>query len=492
MSLVLVADIGTTNTKVGVVDKKGNILSYKERENPIERPEQGAAEHNPDLLYKNFIELSQEVAKNYKDDIRIIALSAYQLGLLPISKDGKPLMNIITLLDTRPQKVFPKWSSTTDMKKLYKNTGCSATSLYPLSKIMWIKEERPEIFKNTGYFIGSKDWIMYKLTGDMITEPSIASATQLLNMHTLTWDDYALKIAQIKRDQLPDVVSGNKLYKKIKDDVRNKIGLKGDVFLLPGVYDGGGILVGVGGLEKEIGVVNLGTSAMVRIISDIPVLDEEMRLQTYGFFKDLWLTGAGINNAGIALKWLRYNVLEGQEYETLTKEAKDIPEGAEGLFFLPYLSGERDPRIGNLASGVIFGIREYHTRGHIVRAILEGVAYTARLVIEALKDNNVSIKEVRIGGSGAKSNLWLSIFANVLDLPIKRAKKGNAALIGEALLGFVAEGTYKDYKEATRHMVELGNPFLPDPKGVKTYERLFTQYKSLITGIKPLYENIKG
>ncbi len=491
MSLVLVADIGTTNTKVGLIDKEGNVITYKERENPIERPEQGAAEHDPNVLYKNFIELSREVTKDYRDKVSTIALSAYQLGLLPISKDGTPLMNIITLLDTRPQDVFPLWSQKVDMERLYKNTGCSATSLYPLSKVVWLRERRPEIFKNTGYFLSSKDWLMYRLTGDVITEPSIASATQLFNMGKMEWDEYAMEIAGISPSRLPKIVSGNKIYGKIRQEVREEIGLKRDVSLLPGVYDGGGILIGVGGLDPQIGVVNLGTSAMVRIISDIPVLDDKMRLQTYGFFKDLWLTGAGINNAGIALKWLRYNVLNGEDYESLTKEAEEVKEGAEGLFFLPYLSGERDPRIGNLASGVVFGIREYHRRAHIVRAILEGVAYTANLVIEVLSENDIAVKQIRIGGSGARSDLWLSIFANVLNLPVQRAKKGNAALLGEALLAFVADGTYKDYNEATEHMVELEKPFISDAKSVEKYNKLFSLYKELIGGLKPLYETVR-
>ena len=490
MSLVLVADIGTTNTKVGLVDEKGNVVTYRERENPIERPEQGAAEHDPELLYKNFVELSRQVTRDHRDDVGLISLSAYQLGLLPVSREGKPLMNIITLLDTRPQRTFSVWSAHTDMERLYRNTGCSATSLYPLSKVIWLREERPDIFKQTGYFLSSKDWIMYKLTGDMITEPSIASATQLLNMEKMDWDEYAMEVAKIEKTQLPSIVSGNRIYKKIRDEVREEIGLTRDVSLVPGVYDGGGILIGVGGLEPEIGVVNLGTSAMVRIISERPVLDERMRLQTYGFFQDLWLTGAGINNAGIALKWLRYNVLYGQDYNSLTQSAEDVPEGSQGLFFLPYLSGERDPRIGNLASGVIFGIREYHTRSHIVRAILEGVAYTARLVIEALGENGIPVKEIRTGGSGAQSDLWLTIFANVLNLPVKRAKKGNAALLGEALLALVADGTYKDYRDATSHMVELGEPFLPDGERVEVYNKTFKQYKALIKGIKPLYESI--
>ncbi len=491
MSLVLVGDIGTTNTKVGLVDEKGNVINYSERENPIERPQQGAAEHDPELLWKNFTELSREVTKDHKNEVKLVSLSAYQLGLLPVSKDGKPLMNIITLLDTRPQRTFSLWSLRADMDKLYRNTGCSATSLYPLSKIVWLREEHPEIFRDTGYFLSSKDWIMYKLTHRVITEPSIASATQLFNMEKMTWDEYAMEIAGIEESQLPEIVSGNKIFGKIRDEAIRELGLAQDVYLVPGVYDGGGILIGVGGLEPEIGVVNLGTSAMVRIISKRPVLDEEMRLQTYGFFKDLWLTGAGINNAGVALKWLRHNVLYGEDYNSLTESAEDVSEGAEGLFFLPYLSGERDPRIGNLASGVMFGIRDYHTRSHIVRAILEGVAYTAHLVTEALSENGIPMREIRIGGSGAKSDLWVSIFANVLNLPVKRARKGNAALLGEALLALVADGTYKDYREATSHMVELEEPFLPESEKVNTHRNTLEKHKTLIRGLKPLFKSIR-
>ena len=488
MSLVLVVDIGTSNIKAGIVNRFGEVLSYSERENPILRPEKGAAEHDPIALYERFLDISREVLKDYKDNVSLIALSAYQLGLLPISKDGKPLMNIMTLLDTRPQKTFAEWSKDIDRERLYKNTGCSITSLYPLSKIMWLKKERRDLFENTAYFLSSKGWIMYKLTHDIITEPSIASATQFFNMEEMKWDPYALSIAEISEEKLPKVVWGNEIYGKISKDVRKDLGLSGDVELLPGVYDGGGILIGVGGLEKNIGVVNLGTSAMVRIVSPTPILDAQMRLQTYAFYKNMWLTGAGINNAGIALKWLKHSIVGEKSYTELVKEAEGVPEGAEGLYFLPYLSGERDPRIGNLASGVIFGIREYHKRRHIVRAVLEGVAYTARFVIDALSDNNVPVNEIRIGGSGAKSPLWLKIFSDVLDLPVRRAKTENTVLVGEALLGFVAKGLYKDYEEATSFMVRLDDPLLPSHERVGIYDRYYSFYKDIVYKMKSLYD----
>ncbi len=487
MNLVLVVDIGTTNIKAAVIDKEGQFLSFSENELEIERDASGAVEHNPDKLYKNFLRLSQQVLQGFEDKVSALSICSYQFGLLPISKSGKPLMGMMTLLDTRAKEIIDKLKEKYDLRKLYQNTGCPPLFQYPLAKIFWLKERKKEIFKDTSYFLSSpKDYIIYRLLGKPFTEPSIASATQLFNIHTLSWDDYALAGVDIERNKLPSVVPSEQILCELSLRVCKKLGLKRKVFLVPGVYDGGGVALGLGGWSEKSGIINVGTSAMLRVFSSTALLDSTMRLQTYYLCNGKWLTGAGINNAGSVFKWFQENIGIG-DYNSLIAQAGKVKACSEGVFFLPYLTGERDPYIGSSASGVIFGIRGYHTQSHLIRALLEGVAYSLGLIKDSLGKNGVRMKEVRVGGGGAKSILWCRIFADVLNLPVRRFKKMNASLMGGAILTYVAVGVYKGIKEATEKMVRLEKAISPNSENVKVYKEGFAFYKRLV---KHIYQGI--
>lgn len=491
MELILVVDIGTSSIKAGVVDEKGKILSSGERELEIERPEKGAAEHNPHTLYNIFLEISRQVLRGFEDKISVLTLSAYQDGLLPVDNKMEPLMGMMTLMDTRPQEIFEKLREKYNIDKLYQNTGCPPLFIYPLIKILWLREKKKKIFEKVRFFLGSKDYIIYRLLGEPFTEPSIASATQLFNIHSLQWDDMAFQIAEIDKNKLPPVVPGEKILTKLPPQARASLGLVNEVYLLPGVYDGGGIAlgIGIGGKGDGLGVVNLGTTAMLRSASSKVILDKsgEMRFQTYYLCSGKWLPGAAINNAGIVLRWFRDNILSS-DYTSLVSLAEEVKAGSDGLFFLPFLTGERDPRIGNFSSGVLFGLKEYHTRNHLLRAFLEGVAYALCLIKQSLLDNDIKINDIRMGGGGARSDCWTQIFADILGLPIRRISESeHASLIGEALLAYVALGKYCSLEEATEKMVKLSPPLNPLPRNMEIYQTGFTFFSLLLERMEDMY-----
>ncbi|AAM25121.1 gluconokinase [Caldanaerobacter subterraneus subsp. tengcongensis MB4] len=485
--LILSVDIGTTNLKAGVVDEKGNILSLYRKETPIERDNEGKAEHDPDTLFNAFVEAAGEAAKGFEDRISLIVPSSYMFGLIPIDDKLNPLMGIMTLLDLRARETYEELLERIDVKEVYRRTGFTPTFHAPLFKIYWLKKKRSDIFNKTRFFLSSKDFILLKLLGEPFTEPSLSSATAYMNVNTLEWDDYVLDILGVSKEKLPPIMPSDKILADLPEQSKKLLGLTKDVKVLTGVYDGGAVGIGIGAFEEEVGAINIGTTGMFRVAYPEPVFDKEeaMRLQTYYLSSGKWFIGAAINNAGVVLKWLRDNIFN-MPYEELTHEASK--EDSSNLFFLPYLTGERDKEIGNIASGVFFGLKNIHTKGHMIRAAMEGVAFSLRMIYEALKDNNIKIREIRAGGGATNSPFWMEIFASTLGLPIKVSKVEEPALVGSAILGYYVLGRYKDLSEATKEMVSVENVYMPDEKEINYYEKKFQFFKKLSRELKSLFE----
>lgn len=485
--LILAVDIGTTNIKAGIVEENGRILKVKSRELPIEKDDTGKAEHNPEEVFDIFVSLVREIVSEYEDKISLLVLSSYMFGILPLDRNLKPLTGIITLLDLRSREIFDELYKLVNFEELYKRTGCPPLFIYPFSKIYWLKRKRREIYENARYYIGSKDYFLMRLLGGLYTEPSQSISTQLMNVHTLTWDPYPLEFLGIKEENLPKIIPPEKILGKLPLESKNLLGLKGDVYVLTGVYDGGAVGLGIGAMGDSVGVINIGTTGMLRVTYPKPVIDKDknMRFQAYFLCSNKWYIGGAVNNAGIILKWFRDNIFN-LSYEDLTLEAQR--DDSKNLFFLPFITGERYPEIGNIASGVFFGLKSFHNKNHMIRAGLEGVAFTLKMAFEALKENNIEIKELRAGGGGTKSSLWMNIFASVFNMPIKITDSEEAGLLGSALLGFTALKKFKTLEEATEKLVKIKNIYHPNSDLVEDYNKKFDFFKFLVRDLRDAFE----
>ncbi len=490
MNLALIIDVGTTNVKVGAVNPEGEVVARASAPAPSLHPERGAFEHDPEKLLRVIEELSTEVARPRRNSIAFLGLSGYQFGFLPLDADGRPLTGMMTLLDDRPKRVMEHIRTEFPVEEIYQRTGCPPLFTYALSKLVWLQQERPDVFAQAARFADLKSFLLEELTGQFVTEPSIASATQLLNIHESDWDDEILERVGIDRSSLPAVVPGERFIGGLTTEAAEALGLPQDTPVLPGLYDGGAMILGMGGIGEEVAVCNLGTTAMVRGCASEPVLDDpvQMRLQTYALMDGLWAVGGAINNAGVALRWYRDTLDADASYDELMTRAGDVKPGAEGLFCLPFLTGERDPRIGDAASGAFFGVKEFHTGAHVARSVLEGVAYSLRMVQDAVVENGFQYERMRIGGSGARSGLWSTIVANTLDVPVERTRTPDAALIGESMLGFTALGTHEDLACASDAMVAVGESFRPSDDLVETYGRGYRFFGQLVETMGELYQ----
>ncbi|HXF70696.1 MAG TPA: gluconokinase [Thermoflexus sp.] len=482
---ILAVDIGTTHLKAGRLGLDGQLLRVATRELPIVRDESGRAEHDPEVLRDRLVDAVREVVGEEAAAVRWLVLSAYQLSLLPVDGAGRPLMGLMTLLDTRPQETFPGLLARMDAEAIYRRTGCPPLFQYPLAKLEWLRVRRPELFREARWFLGAKDYLLLWLLGKPYTEPSLATATQMMDVRALRWDPEILGLVELTEDRLPEVVPPETGLGRLRPEAAAALGLRPEVEVIAGVYDGGAVGIGLGATAPGIGAVNLGTTAMVRLIADHPVLDSpsRMRLQTYYLAGRRWFPGGAINNAGGVLRWLRDGLL-GLGYPEQDALAEAVGRPTE-LLFLPFLTGERYPGISHLASGVIFGLQAHHGRGHLVRAAMEGVAFALRLILEAMRENGLSPGRLRVGGGGARSALWMRILASILRTPLEVPECPEPALIGSAALARVALGAAPDLSAAVPEAPL--RVYEPVADWVPLYERQFERFQALLMDLEAAF-----
>lgn len=471
MPLVLAADPGTTATKIAILDATGRVLAEAEAPNPVLRPERGAAEHDPEALWRNLAGLSASLPGRLRARVKAVTLAGYQLSLLALDRRHRPLTGIMTLLDGRSQETYEAFRRTLDPDRLYRATGCPPVAQYPLAKLHWLRRTRPAVYRKASMFLGGKDWLLLKLTGTPLTEAPCSSATQMLGLKTGTWHPYPLRLAGIDAARLPTVVHPAKIAGPLAESARKAMGLPPGTVVVPGVYDAAALLLGIGGIEPGVGAINLGTSSMFRTIIRRPLLDRTKlrRLQTYNFLPGSWLGGCGVQNAGNIRAWMAQaiGVKGGGALDDLAQHA---PRGADGVRVLPFWTGDRDPRIGGAAAGAILGLRERHGRSHLALAATEGVCLSLRLVRDTMRENGIRVKAIRAGGGGTASRLWTQILADVLQTPVGISATPHASLIGVAMLAFVGLEVHPTLPAASRRMIRPGPVLRPNRKHAAVYD----------------------
>ena len=491
MPLVLAIDIGPSAIKAGVLDEEGHLLSVAERRLTLQHPEADAAEHDPHQLMTLCLESMAEASQGRASEISVIVPSCYQFGLLFLNRSCEPLGGISTLCDTRARRTLSRFRESMDVTKVYQKTGCPPLFQHPLARLYYLRHHLPERMRQMAFICSLKAWVLFRLTGQLVSDPSTESASQMMNIHGRTWDFEILADAGITPEQCPLLVAPDGDGLEMLESVRSSLGLNPAVRVLPGVYDGAALLVGLGGLSKGVAVTDIGTSAMIRVVTEQPVLDysPRMRLHTYYLFGSRYLAGAAVNNALSALRWLQNILASGSS--NLGSAIQNSCRGAKNLYCIPYLNGERETLGGHFASGTLLGVRDHHTVDDISRAFAEGVAYSLALVRQALDDNQVGFKELRFGGGGARCYPWLELLGEVLHTPWSVAGCEECRLLGNAMLGLVFLGRFASVDEASAAMRKPLSIHEPDPAGVVEYGKRVQTYKQLYSGLEPMFELIE-
>jgi len=506
--ILLSIDIGTTTVKVAFFNSVGNLLAVVGKEYPTYYPKPGWAEQDPEDWWETVVEVTRTVIrKSHIDPSRIagINVSSQRETLALIDSNGKSLGRVPIWMDRRSAPQAERIKKENDVREIYRRTGLVVDATFTATKLLWYKENEPEVLKRAKKGLQPKDYVIYKLTGRPITDHTVASRTMLFNIVKLQWDQELFDMLKLSEyiDLFPESLNSDEIVGTLSEEAARILGLPTDIEVLAGMGDRQAEVLGAGIFESSRVEESTGTGSTTATTVDRPLLDEKMRFSVGASpIRNTWVIEAGMSTAGAILRWFRDQVAESVQqlasstrrraYEYLDMEAEYIPPGSNGLIVLPFFSGARSPRWNPYARGVIFGLTVYHTRSHIFRAMMEGIAYEIRKILEVFGELGIRPSELILMGGGAKSPTWARIKANVTKLEVVLPELLDAALAGDALITSTALGLFESHREAAKGFFKERARIRPDPKEASIYDAYYAIYDKLYTQLEPLYREISS
>lgn len=478
---VVGVDVGTTAVKVGLYGPDGREHTVASRDYPLHMPRPGWVEQDPDQIVDATLDALAEIAAHAHDAgvvVAGVATSTVMHSLLGVDGHGAARTPMLTYADTRSWRQAEQLRA--DHPEVYRRTGTPLHPMAPLAKLRWIHEEQPELADGVRRWVTCKEHLLAALTGETVIDHASASATGLFGLEAAAWDDEALRLAHVDADQLATPVPTDHVLDGLTTAAAERTGLPADTPIVTGATDGVLANLGVGALRRGLGAVTVGTSGAVRVTVDAPVTDPRMRLFCYALTTDRWVVGGAISNGGLWLRWLREEVLGTDlDADDLTELAADVPAGSDGVTVLPYLTGERAPQWSPVPSGVVFGLRFEHGRGHLVRAGLEGVAHQLRLVTDAVADCGHPLERLRATGGFTNSPLWLQMVADILEIPLELPRVSESAAFGAGLLGMTALGLLGGLDDVD-DLIVVTDQLDPSPDDRASHRAAHDRYAQLV------------
>lgn len=454
MTLTLGLDLGTTRCKALALSDDGRILAaadsiyqYQPHLHPAEQVEQDAHQ-----VWQGATEALRALAAELgPTPPAALCLSGAMHTLMPVAADGTPLAPATTWADQRAAAQVRELRSQVDPVALYRRTGCPLQPEYHPARLHWYFADRPQLARRTARFVAIKDWGLFQLTGKWVTDHCLASSTGLLDIHHLEWDAEALRLGGITSNQLPELVQPEAVIGKLTPSAAEALRLPAGLPIVAGSSDGALAMLGAGATNVGDAVVNLSTSGAVRLVVDQPRLDPAERTWCYALPGSraetgrLWIAGGAISNAGLALDWLRELLYadspEPAAFERMLTEALDVPLGAAGVVMLPYFAGARSPEWNADARAALCGLQLRHTRAHIARAALEGIAFGLAQIWDAFGlSGDEAARPAFLTGLPAREPAWAQLLADVLGAPLVPVAAADASALGAAMLAFHAIG----------------------------------------------------
>lgn len=496
-------DIGTTSTKTLIYDQDAKILASTTDFYPLLNNMPDMAEEDPDEIFaavQNGIQTVIAQAAVAPNEIAAVSFSVQQHSLMAIDRDGNPLTNLLTWADNRSEKIVAdlKENAPKLATELYQRTGVPTHPMAPIFKLKWLKQTMPTVFNNAAYWIGIKEYIFYRLFDRLITDYSVASSTGFLNGASLDWDSVALKYVGITKDKLPELTSSTDHLIGLKSEYAKKLGLTVETPFVLGASDGSLSNVGVGAISDDTLAVSIGTSAAIRSIVDQPLIDQKGRVYCYPLIPNKkWIIGGPINNGGIIFRWLRDRIyddlkdrkLPGDPYDYLTSLAADVPAGANGLLFLPYLEGERAPIWDANARGTFFGLNESQSRKEMARAVLEGIIFNIYAVLLTMREVTGEIDNIMATGGFARSALWCQMMADIFEANVKVPEAFESGTLAAMVLAKISLGEAEDLSEVNQYIGPV-KTYKPNPKNFARYRELMNIFISITRNLEPDFKRI--
>ena len=503
MSLFLGIDIGTSATKTLVMNERGTILAEASAAYPLYHPKPLWSEQDPDDWWQATVRTVRNVVKKARvrpADVKAIGLSGQMHGSVFLDKKGRVIRRALLWNDQRTAaecaEIEKRAGGRSELIRMVANPALTG---FTAPKILWLRNHEPKHFDKTHKILLPKDDVRRRMTGEFATDVSDASGMLLLDVAKRNWSRELLAKLELDEDLFAKCYESEESTGNLSAAAAKELGLTTDCIVVGGAGDCAANGVGTGVVSSGVLSTSIGTSGIMFVHSDAVQIDPLGRLHTFCHaVHGKWhMMGVSLTGGG-ALQWfvdqLCREIGTGKRspYDILNGEAKTIPAGCEGLFFLPYLAGERTPHADPDARGCMIGLTLKHGRGHLARAIMEGVAYAMRDSLAIIQELGVPVKQIRASGGGSKSALWRQIQADVFGQKVVTINAEQGPAYGVALLAAVGAGAFKNIEEACAATIKVVAETPLDRKAKKTYDAGFPVYQNLYRSLKNDFKSISA
>jgi len=501
MSYMMGIDVGTTGTRAVVVRPDGHVVGAATGDHqPMRMPKPGWAEQDPADWWQAAIVAVRAALANAGlkgADIAAIGLSGQMHGVVLLDQTYAVIRPALIWCDQRSQAQCDWITAQVGSERLIQLVSNPALTGFSAPKLLWVRDNEPENYARAAHFLLPKDFVRFRLTGEFATEVSDASGTLLFDVTNRRWSSEMLGALEVDSKLLPRAYESPEITGQITRETALVTGLKAGTPVVGGGGDQASSAVGNGIVLPGLTSATLGTSGVIFTYTEAPKLDPRGRIHTFCHaVPGKWHVMGVTQGAGLSLRWFREHFGESEawyarqtdvdSYDLIIKEAEKIPPGSEGLLWLPYLMGERTPHLDAQARGMWFGLTAAHTRAHLIRSILEGVAFSLRDSLEIFQELEIPVKQIRASGGGSRSFLWRQIQADIYGKELVTLRTAEGSAFGAALLAGVGAKIYASVQESAREAIQIRERMTPQATNVRRYDKQYQIYRSLYPAVREL------
>ncbi|WRS28156.1 xylulokinase [Oscillospiraceae bacterium MB08-C2-2] len=506
MKYLLGIDLGTSGTKTVLFSQEGTVMASAAEEYPLYQPHNGWAEQEPVDWWRaamNTIGAVLEKSGVDKESVVSIGISGQMHGLVMLDKNGEVLRRSIIWCDQRTSKECAEITDKVGAQRLIEITANPALTGFTASKILWVRNNEPELYARCRHILLPKDYIRYMLTGEFATEVSDASGMQLLDVGARNWSAEVLEKLDIDPALLAKVYESPEVTGTVHSEAARLTGLSTSTLVVGGAGDNAAAAVGTGVVRDDTAFTTIGTSGVVFAHTSKMQIDPAGRVHTFCCaVPGAWHVMGVTQGAGLSLQWFRNNfcrdiLAQAKEqckdpYYLMDSMAEQVPAGSNRLLYLPYLMGERTPHLNPNCRGVFFGLSAIHDQAALIRAVMEGVTYSLRDCYEILKSMGVQVGDMIACGGGGTSSLWRQMMADLYGCPVRTVASKEGPALGVAILAGVGAGLFSSVEEGCDRLVTTDKHCAPNSANAELYNRYYEEYVSLYPSLKPHFERLSS
>ncbi|NMC54541.1 MAG: gluconokinase [Chloroflexi bacterium] len=497
LSFAIGIDLGIGSCKTVLLDESGHMLSQASADYPASDTASRWQEQRPESLLEGLVASVRSAVQtsglNPANCLGITVGGALH-SLTALDKRDQPLLGVLTWADNRALQQAGQIRQSGRAHDLYLRTGCPSHAIFPIYKILWLRENHPDVFARAAWFLSAKEYVLFRMTGKRIVDYNVAAGSGLLNTLNFGWDKEMLSLAGISPEQLSTIANPREFVGWLKPALATKMGLDPHTPVILGSSDAVNDSLGAGAVSRRQATCMVGASGAIRCLQNQPVLDAQERICCYAVDQQHWLVGGAINNGGLAASWLKDAFSNGKaggpsapSFDDLMAWASEIPAGSEGVLCLPFFTAERSPDWNSDVRGAFYGLQLNHNQRHLSRALLEGVAFRLRSVMDSLDVTIPGLTELRASGGFVQSPIWLQITADVLNRPLHIPAVKETSAMAAAFWVFLNAGLFSSFEDLAK-LAPIAKQVEPLAEHQPIYQQQYQRYQELYRALLPVFK----